>query len=218
MAQATISQRQATDNKRWFFTRPRKSLSWSLWLLYGVAALVAGMMLLTPAYLFMRTAEAGSRALDLLWQSRNLAIWGRTLLLCLSVTTTTAVIAVPLAWLTEQTDLPGRKLWRILFALPLVIPSYVFAYLFISMFGPKGMLQQWLEPLMGITRLPDIYGFWGAWLVLTLISYPYTYLTVSSALRRLDHCQVEAARSLGLTARQAFWRMVVPQLRPAIMA
>jgi iron(III) transport system permease protein len=197
--------------------------SWSLahpltFLLYGVTAVVIFLMLLTPAYLILRTAEAGPKALELLTESRNLAIWGRTLLLTASVTLTTAVIAVPLAWLTTSTDLPGKRFWSITAALPLVIPSYVYAYLFIATFGPRGTLQQTLEPLFGITRLPDIYGFWGAWLVLSLISYPYTYLTVRAGIRHLDACQIEAARSLGLTAQAAFWRIVLPQLRPAIIA
>ena len=199
------------------WTWPQLRLSWlsiGLWL---IGLLVLGLLLLTPLYLVLRTAEAGSAAWDLLWQSRNLAIWGRTLLLCVSVTFTSVGIAVPLAWLVHRTDLPGRKIWRVTAALPLVIPSYVFAYLFISLFGPRGILQQWLAPL-GVERLPELYGFWGAWLVLTLISYPYVYLTTSAALRRLDPCQLEAARSLGLSAGAAFWRIILPQLRPAIVA
>jgi iron(III) transport system permease protein len=192
-------------------------LSWlsiGLWL---IGLLVLGLLLLTPLYLVLRTAEAGPAAWDLLWQSRNLAIWGRTLLLCTTVTLTSVAVAVPLAWLVHRTDLPGRKIWRVAAALPLVIPSYVFAYLFISLFGPRGVLQQWLAPL-GVERLPELYGVWGAWLVLTLISYPYVYLTTSAALRRLDPCQLEAARSLGLSAGAAFWRNILPHLRPAIVA
>ncbi|MCO5195020.1 MAG: iron ABC transporter permease, partial [Anaerolineae bacterium] len=127
------------------------------------------------------------------------------------------VIAVPLAWLTTATDLPGRRYWFVATALPLVLPSYVAAYLFISIFGPVGMLQDMLVPL-GITRLPSVYGFFGAFVVLTLLSYPYILLSVRVAYRRLDPSLVEAARSLGYTPRQAFWRVTLPHLRPAIVA
>ena len=65
--------------------------------------------------------------------------------------------------------------------LPLVLPSYVAAYLFISIFGPVGMLRDMLVPL-GITRLPSVYGFFGAFVVLTLLSYPYILLSVRVAL------------------------------------
>ncbi len=180
--------------------------------------MVVLLLLITPLYLIIRTAEVGSELGDLVFTLRNAQIWGRTILLCVSVTLLTTAIAVPLAWLIERTDLPLRRFWSITAALPLVIPSYVYAYLFLVTFGPKGLLQQWLEPLTGIERLPDIQGFWGALIVLSLIGYPYTYLSVRAALRNLDPNLSEAARSLGLNTRQAFWQIELPQLRPAIVA
>ncbi len=183
----------------------------------GAVLLVVLLLLITPLYLIIRTAEAGSDLFDLFFRWRNAEIWGRTILLCVSVTTTCTMIAVPLAWLIERTDLPMRRFWSITAALPLVIPSYVYAYLFIVTFGPKGLLQQWLAPL-GVERLPDIQGFWGALIVLSLIGYPYIYLSVRAALRNLDPNLSEAARSLGLSTRQAFWQIELPQLRPAIVA
>jgi iron(III) transport system permease protein len=80
----------------------------------------------------------------------------RTLWLALAVTVLAAAIAVPLAWLTTRSDVPGRRVWGTLAPLPLVIPSYVSAYLFVSTFGPRGLLQQMLEPVLGVQRLPSI--------------------------------------------------------------
>ncbi len=202
--------------ERWLARRRGWSWSWALMVVITLG--VALLMLVTPAYLVLRTAEAGQRALDLLWEGRNLQVWGNTLLLCVSVTAATTILAVPLAYLIDRTDLPGRRLWGILTPLPLVLPSYVYAYLFVSMYGPRGSLQRLLEPLLGIERLPELYGFWGAFIVLTLICYPYTYLSVRAALQNLDPSLVEAARSLGLTTWQAFWRITLPQLRPGIVA
>ena len=61
--------------------------------------LVVMLLLVTPLYLVIRTAEAGSEIFDLFFRWRNAEIWGRTILLCVSVTLGTTVIAVPLAWL-----------------------------------------------------------------------------------------------------------------------
>lgn len=191
--------------------------SWSSVLLVLVALLVSGLMLLTPIYLVLRALELGTGALDVLFKVSTVEAFGRTALLAATVTLGSAVIAVPLAWLTTATDLPGRRYWFVATALPLVLPSYVAAYLFISIFGPVGMLQDMLVPL-GITRLPSVYGFFGAFVVLTLLSYPYILLSVRVAYRRLDPSLVEAARSLGYTPRQAFWRVTLPHLRPAIVA
>lgn len=187
-------------------------------LLYTIGLLVAGLMLLTPVYLLIRTAGSGQAALDILVKASTVQALGRTVGLSLAVTVASALLAVPLAWLTVCTDLPGRKLWAIAAALPLVLPSYVAAFLFVSTLGPKGLLQQWLYPLTGIERLPEIYGFSGAFIVLTLMSYPFTLLSVRAALQRMDPSLVEAARSLGLSPWQAFWRVTLPHLRPALVA
>ncbi|MBK9054039.1 MAG: iron ABC transporter permease, partial [Chloroflexi bacterium] len=187
-------------------------------LLYTIGLLVAGLMLLTPLYLLIRTAGSGEAALNILLKTSTLQALARTIGLSLAVTVASALLAVPLAWLTTCTDLPGRKMWATAAALPLVLPSYVAAFLFVSTLGPKGLIQQWLYPLTGIERLPEIYGFPGAFIVLTLMSYPFTLLSVRSALQRLDPSLLEAAQSLGLSPWRAFWRVTLPHLRPALVA
>ena len=180
-----------------------------------IAAIIVGtLMLLPPTYLLVRTVGAGETAVSALLKLSTLQTLGRTIWLATSVTIASALIAVPIAWLTTCTDLPGRRFWSVVTALPLVLPSYVAAYLLISILGPKGLAQQWL----GVDKLPDIHGFFGAFLALTLMSYPFTLLTVRAAFKRMDPSLVEAARSLGHTPWQAFWRVTVPQLRPSLIA
>src|SRR4029453_6534559 len=58
----------------------------------------------------------------------------------------------------------------------------------------------------------------GAWLTLTLLSYPYVYLPVRAALKRIDPALEEASHSLGKSSRETFRRGTLPQLRPAISA
>ncbi len=175
-------------------------------------------MLLTPTYLLIRTVGAGQAAVDILLKPTTLTALANTVLLAGSVTLASAVLAVPIAWLTVCTDLPGRRFWTVAASLPLVLPSFVVAYLLASMFGPRGIAQEFLYPLTGIERLPNIYGFPGAFLVLTLMSYPFTLLSVRAALRRMDPSLIEAARSLGLSPWQAFRRITLPHLKPAIVA
>ncbi|MDQ7028760.1 MAG: iron ABC transporter permease [Ardenticatenia bacterium] len=198
--------------------RVPRPTTWLSLILWGMAAVVAGAVLLPTTYLLIRTLDAGTAAWAPVFQARTLRILGRTIWLAMTVTATSAAIAVPLAWLTVRTDLPLRRMWAVLTALPLVIPSYVGAYLVVAALGPRGMVQQWLEGLFGISRLPDIYGFPGALLVLTLLSYPYTLLIVRAALLRMDPALEEASRSLGYGPWVTFWRVTLPQLRPALAA
>ena len=182
------------------------------------ALLVGVAMALPVVYLLVRGASASDQAWDLLFRVRTLETLWRTLLLICLVTSLSAVIAVPFAWLTTRTDLPFRRVWTVLAALPLVIPSFVGAFLYISVLGPKGLLQSGLEAMFGIERLPDMYGLVGATAVLTLLSYPYLFLTVRGSIANLDPATEEAARGLGHGAWSVFLRVTLPQLRPSITA
>jgi len=137
----------------------------------------------------------------------------RTVGLALTVTLASVVIAVPVAWCTERTDLPGRRVLSLAAALPLVIPTYVGAFALVSALGPGGLIVT----VTGWTP-PSPYGFRGAAVALTLFSYPYVLLTVRGALRGLDPALEEASRSLGHGPFVTFLRVVLPQLRPSIAA
>jgi iron(III) transport system permease protein len=184
--------------------------------LIGLSAIVAAAMMLPLAYLIVRVTGTGA-----LWDELTArSTWdatARTLALAAAVTAASVVIAVPLAWLTTRTDLPLARVWSVLLALPLAIPSYVGAFTFVSALGPRGMLQDVLEPL-GVEELPAIYGFRGAVIVLTLFTFPYVLLPVRAAMRGLDRSMEEAARGLGASGVRAFVRVTAPQLRPAIAA
>ena len=180
------------------------------------ALLVGAALLLPPVYLAVRSLAGGSELWELLFRERVAAILGRTLLLVVSVAAGSVVIALPLAWLTARTDLPFRRTWAVLTSLPLVIPSYVAGFVVVVALGPRGMLQRALEGPFGVERLPNIYGFAGAMLTLTLLSYPYVFLTIRAALERMDPALEESARGLGLGPVATFFRVVTPLLRPAI--
>lgn len=187
-------------------------------LVWALAFTAVAVTLLPIVYLLMRAAEAGAEGLTLLFRARTLEVLLGTVGLSLAVTVAALAIAVPLAWLTVRTDLPYRRLWSVLTALPLAIPSYVGGLVLVAALGPKGMLQQLLAGPLGVDRLPEIYGFPGATLALTLFSYPYLLLSVRAGLQGLDPALEEASRGLGQGAWRTFWRVTLPQLRPSIAA
>ena len=176
------------------------------------AAAVVFLVLLPLAYLVIRVASGGGRSLELLWDPETLRLVFRTVLLVVGVVTATVLVAVPFAWLVVRTDLPGRRIWATAAALPLVIPSYVAALCLLGLFGEKGLLQQ----ALGVERLPDPTGYWGALAALTLSTYPYVFLLTQAALRDLDPGPEEAARSLGASRLRVLFRVTLPSVRPAI--
>ena len=183
----------------------------------SLSLLVTAAVLLPPVYLVLRATSEGSSIWSALTADTTLRALLRTLLLTFSVTLTCIAAGVPLAWLTMRTDLPLRGMWAVLLALPLAVPTFVGGYIMVSALGPGGLVQDLLQPL-GVERLPSIYGFKGAWLVISILSYPYVYLQVRAALLRVDPALEEAARSIGKSALTTFWRVNLPQLRPAISA
>jgi iron(III) transport system permease protein len=177
--------------------------------------LLAGLAAALPAlYLTILVVGEAEAAAETIFDSRTVGLTLRTAALTAAVTTTAVAIGVPLAWLTARTDLPAARLWATLTALPLVIPSYIGAYLLVSALGPTGLAAD----LIGVDRIPSIYGFFGAWLALSLFTYPLVLLSVRAALRRLDPQLEDAARAMGRTRRQVFTSIVLPQLVPAIGA
>ena len=177
------------------------------------SVVVAASVLLPLVYLVLRSFEAGADVWSFALRPRTLGVVWRSLALAFCVTTASLVLALPIAWLTLRTNLALRRLWFVLSVLPLVIPSFVGAFAFVSTFAPGGLVTAWLP-----FDLPSPYGFPGAFLVLTLFNYPYMLLAIRSGLRGLDPSLEEAARSLGRKPWQTFLEVTLPHLRPAIAA
>jgi len=158
-----------------------------------------------------------ARAQELLFRRENFDVFVNSILLMVLVTGASILLGVPLAYLTARTDLPFRRFWTVVAALPLVIPSYVGAFAFASAFGPRGEFHSLLAPL-GVGRIPEVSGLWGATFVITLYTYPYVYLTARAAFLTLDTTLVEAARTLDHTRWEAFRRITLPHVRSATAA
>ena len=174
-------------------------------------------MALPLVYLIVRALDADADAWNALGRASTFRLLGRTTLLAASVTVASLTLALPIAWLTVRTDLPGRRVWSVLTVLPLAIPSYVGALAFVAAFGPRGSIHDLLSPL-GLGSIPEIYGFPGAFLALTLFTFPYLLLMLRAGLRGMDPALEEASRSLGAGSWRTFFTVVVPQLRVPIAA
>ena len=185
-----------------------------VWVVVAAGCVVLAAML-PILYLFVRGIEGGDTTWDFITRSNSIKVIWRTVSIIALVTLFSLIVAVPAAWLTMRTNLPFRRVLSVALALPLVIPSFVMATTLIEALGPKGSVQGFLEPL-GVERLPSIYGLPGATLVLVLMTYPYVYLTVRAAIAGLNPELVEAGRSMGYSMLEAFRRITLPLLIPAI--
>ena len=170
-------------------------------LLVALAGTAAAAVAVGPIwYLVDRALERGwDNTVDELWQRRTLDLVARSVGLAVTVTAACVLIGVAAAWLVVRSNLRGRGVLRILFALPLAIPSYLSAFAWVS----------WDR---------DLAGFWGATLVLTMVSYPFVYLPAVAAIRHLDPAQEEVARSLGRSRWSIAIGLTLRQVRSSITA
>ena len=176
---------------------PRPAAAPPLWLSIPVALVTLG-SLLPLAYVAGQASQAGARgAFALLWRPYVARLLVGTIELCAGVTGLSLVLGVGLAWLVERTDLPGRRAWGLLFALPLAVPAFVSSFAWLSLSARSE-------------------GMAGAILILSLAEYPLVFLPVSVALRGLDGDLDNVATSLGQGAWRRLASVVLPQLRPAI--
>lgn len=183
-----------------------------------VAGLVIAVAAMLPlVYLLIRAAGVEGDVLAFLTRPRTLAAVGGSLVLALAVGAGTILIGVPVAWLTTRTDLPGRRAWAVLTAVPLALPSYLVGFAYLGAFGPRGALQGLLAPL-GVERLPSASGLPAAVVVLSLVTFPYVSLATRAAMLRLDPAVEESARLLGDGRLATFRRVILPALLPAVGA
>ena len=167
--------------------------------LLAAALLGATLVLLPILYTIAEAASVDVRdAAGLLFRPLVGRLLVNTISLVIAASLATAVLGTTTAWLVERTDLPGRKIWSVLIAAPLAVPPFITSYAWVSM---SNALQD----------------FAGALLVVTCAYYPLVYLPVAAALRGLDPALEETARSLGEGAWGCFLRIVLPQLRPALL-
>ena len=186
-------------------------------LLRAAGLLLALVFAFPGAYLVYRNFTEGADSARLLISERTLGPLGRSLRLAVSVSGAALALGTGLAWLTTRTDLPLCRLWRVLLPLPLVFPTFVGAAAFIRTLNPGGLANDLLGHV-GVDRTPELRGFLGAWLVLTLLTYPYVYLPTAARLRQLPGTLEESARVLGDSALKVFGRICLPQTATAMGA
>ena len=160
-------------------------------------ATVAVLALLPAVYLMFMVVQLGVTDAFVTVSNRYIrAPFVTTVGLAGAVAASSALVGLALAWLVTRTDLPGRRMWHVLTCLPAALPSYLLAFAYLSL-GP-------------------VDSFAGAWLVLTLLGYPYVLLPVAATLGGIDPSLEETARSLGDGRSRVLARVILPLVRPAV--
>ena len=146
-----------------------------------------------------------------------LALW-RSVWISVASVVLAGLVGIPLAFVFERTDFPGRRILGALVALPVALPPLVGVIAFLFLYGESGILTSLLKLALGLESAPwRLVGPGAILLVHTYSMYVYFYLFVRAALMRLDGSMIEAAASLGAGKLRILRKVILPQLRPAIL-
>jgi len=167
--------------------------------LLAACVLAVVVVVLPVAVTILQAARGGiSHAVDAIGASSTLTLLLHTGLVTIMGAPLCCGFGVACAWLIERTDLPGRRVWTLLAVAPLTVPLFVTSYAWAAL----------SRSLQGLVGAAGIIGF---------SYFPIVFLLVAASLRGMDPALEETGRSLGLGPRQVFLRVVVPQLRPALL-
>ena len=147
----------------------------------------------------------------------------RTLALMAGVGALTLLIGTGTAWLVTMYRFPGRSVFQWLLLLPLAIPTYIIAYCYLELFDYSGTLQTALRHIFTWQNakdywFPDIRSVGGAIFVMSMVLYPYVYITARASFLTQSVCVLEVGRTLGRNAAATFFEVALPLARPALAA
>jgi iron(III) transport system permease protein len=146
------------------------------------------------------------------WRALWASVW-----ISLASVALAAVVGVPLAFLFEWFEFPGRKLLGSLIALPAVLPPFVGVIAFLFLYGESGFAARFLQFVFRFEGAPwHLQGPGAILLVHAYSMYVYFYLFTRAGLARLDAAMLEAAQALGANRGRTFLRVILPLLRPSL--
>ena len=139
-----------------------------------------------------------------------------TIFLVLSVSLTTLLVGGLSGWICSQYEFKGRQFLGRLLVVPLAIPSYVLAFVYLGLFDFAGEWRLWLFQYGWFENF-YMHGGWGACFVLSLSLYPYVYLFSYSAFSTQGRRWKEVAQSLGHSRWSSFLKVEWNFCRPWIL-
>ncbi|MDD3252828.1 MAG: iron ABC transporter permease [Lachnospiraceae bacterium] len=125
-------------------------------------------------------------------------------------------IGTPLAYIFSRYKIYGKPVLSILIVVASMSAPFIGAYSWILLLGRSGVITTFFKKF-GIL-IPDIYGFWGIVLVMTLQLFPLVFLYARGALKNIDNSLIEAANNLGCSGLKCFFKVVIPLIMPTLLA
>jgi iron(III) transport system permease protein len=132
----------------------------------------------------------------------------------------TFLIGTFLAWVSERTNTPLKRLFVVMSLIPFIIPGILSTISWILLLSPKiGLINIVVKEILGLESAPfNVYSMWGMIWAESIHLYPLVFLLMSAAFRNMDTSLEEAALTAGSSTLQTFWKVTLPLMRPAMFS
>ena len=208
-----------------------RRLNSQILILIGTTAFVlylAGVPLLMLLYGSIRSAPIGEPGATFTIQNYIKAYFDRdfyflflnSLYYALGTCLLTFLIGTFLAWVSERTNTPFKKLFVVMALIPFIIPGILSTISWILLLSPKiGLINLVIKQLLGLESAPfNVYSMWGMIWAESIHLYPLVFLLMSAAFRNMDTSLEEAALTAGSSTFTTFRRVTLPLMRPAMFS
>ncbi|MBW2145885.1 MAG: iron ABC transporter permease [Deltaproteobacteria bacterium] len=167
-----------------------------------------------------QTEEGGSWTLDNFKSFSKYRTYWKSLANSISVSLAASalaiIVAVPLSFMVSRWNIAGKPFIIALSTVPLMLPSFISAFVWIILLGRAGLVTGLLRSI-GIP-FESIYGHIGVTMVFALQFYPYVFLMTLSGFNTVDESIEEAGRSLGTGPIKTFLKVSMPLVLPSILS
>lgn len=181
----------------------------------GFTLFYLGLVVLLPLVaLVLKSLELSlGQMMALLTEARVVAAFKVSLWTSLLAAFLNLFIGFVIAWVLTRYPLPGRKVLDALVDLPFALPTAVAGIVLTTLYTPNGWIGQYLSSWgLQVAFAPP-----GIVIALLFIGLPFIVRTVQPVLAELDGAIEEAAATLGANRLQTFWRVMLPNLIPALL-
>lgn len=207
-------------------TKMKQKKTLDIWTVLSIAILVMyGLFLIYPLFIILRgsfTNETGELTLEWFGKFFGDRYYLQTLLNSFSVTSwvtvLTLIVGYPMAYFYNMYEIKGKGFVQIVVILCAMSAPFIGAYAWVQLLGRNGIITVFLRNTIGFKNMPNIYGFNGILLVLTLQLIPLIFLYISGALKKIDNSLLEASANMGVSGIKRFFKVIVPLTMPTIFA
>lgn len=138
-----------------------------------------------------------------------------TLKLAFITTVVLSLIGIPFAWWLARSTCRCKPIIEALVSMPLVLPPSVLGFYLLLVFSPQHGLGAWLNHTIGLSLA---FSFQGLVVASVLFSLPFLVHPVQAGIEQVSTTLIEASYVLGKSKWVTFYRVILPNIRPALLS